>query len=184
MWIHPTEVADGTQDILEAAPGWIAVGAFGRDRGCGVLLLEGFSTAEVGTQYTTQAAAAGTLSVTVSGTGNLAVRDEVEVWPDTSGSIGSVNVSAGDVVAKGDVLYTLDGEDAEANTAKALATKRQAEESVQRAQLSLTQARNSLAELEKRAASTTSTVSSGDITAPNSRSPWRRPASRPRRRRS
>jgi len=145
--------------------GWIALGILAAIGIAVFFFWKSSQQTEASTSYTTQAAEAGTLSVTVSGTGNLAVRDEVEVWPDISGEIAKVSVAVGDSVSKGDTLYTLDADSAEANTEKALSAKRQAEESLARANLSLTQARNSLANMTRQSSSPSSTVSSADIKA-------------------
>ncbi len=69
------------------------------------------------------------------------------------------------MVKKGAVLYTLDGDAAARNTAQALAQKRQAWESVSRARVSVTQAKNELATLEKQASQPNSKVTSAQINA-------------------
>lgn len=117
------------------------------------------------TTYQTEQAAMGTLSVTVAGTGNLAVRDEVEVWPKTSGTVASVKTAVGKTVKKGAVLFTIDPEDAEKATAQALASKKQAAQQYEQAKLTVTQAENELATLEDRADDPNSTVTSADIEA-------------------
>jgi multidrug efflux pump subunit AcrA (membrane-fusion protein) len=123
------------------------------------------------TTYSTEQVATGTISVTVSGTGNLEVDGTTDVYPVTPGTVADVKVDEGDTVKKGAVLFTLDAEDAEANTAKALASYRQAQESVARAEATLVQAENSLADLEDRYAdqqsgtTAASTASAGSSTA-------------------
>lgn len=135
--------------------GWIAVGALAVIALVAFLTLRGSKTTTAETTYTTEAAAKGTLSVTVAGTGNLAVRDEVEAWPSASGKVRSVKVAEGTKVEKGDVLYTLDPATARAATARALASLRQSREGVDRAELSLLQARNALEEARNRPTSPT-----------------------------
>lgn len=100
------------------------------------------------TTYQTEAATKGTLAVTVSGSGNLAIRESVDCYPKTSGTVSEVLVEEGDKVSAGDVLYKLDPEEAEAATTKAYAGYLSAKDAVQRATVSLLRARNNLAELE------------------------------------
>ena len=119
--------------------------------------------AESTTRYVTEAAATGTLSVTVSGTGNLELRDEVAVYPDTSGSVASVKVAEGETVEKGDVLLVLDDDDATDAKAQKLASLRQAQEGVARAKLSVAQAEAALDALEERAEIPTQTVRDSEI---------------------
>ena len=64
---------------------------------------------------------------------------------------------------QGAVLYTLDGDAAEQQTAQAKAQKAQAWESVDRAQLTLTQAENQLSTLENKADDSNSKVTSAQI---------------------
>ena len=101
----------------------------------------------------------------MSGTGNLEVASEREVWPKTSGTVDSVDVDQGDKVSKGDVLYSLDASDAEAATADALASYRQAQSQVAQAEAQLAKARSSLSGLQDKADLPNSTVTSADITA-------------------
>ena len=86
--------------------------------------------------------------MTVAGTGNLEMRDLVEVYPVGSGTADSVDVETGDAVKAGDTLYTLDADEAKAATAKAYASYRQAVEGVKRAESTLFKARKTLSELE------------------------------------
>lgn len=111
--------------------------------------------------YQTEQVSSGTLSVTVSGTGNLAVDGTTDVYPDTAGTVASIAVAEGDVVTTGTVLFTLDATDAEANTASALASYRRSQQSVAQAEAQVVKAQNTLDDLEERyAAQSTKTVAS------------------------
>lgn len=59
-------------------------------------------------QTTTATAATGTFQQTVTGTGTLASAKQADLGFDVSGRVTDVAVEAGDKVAKGDVLATLD----------------------------------------------------------------------------
>jgi len=146
--------------------GWLAFLALALVAGIVWYVASRSSKADVAeTTYTTEAAAKGTLSVTVSGSGNLELASEREVYPKTSGTVDEIEVEVGDEVDKGDVLYTLDAEDAEAATSKALASYRQAQSSVAQASAQVTKAENSLDSLEERSDLPNSTVTTGDIKA-------------------
>ena len=128
--------------------GWIAAGILALVAAGAFLAFRQSGTAETTTTYQTEAASVGTLSVIVSGTGNLEVDGTTDVYPDTSGTVGELSVAEGDAVATGTVLFTLDASDAEANTAQALASYRQAQQSVAQANAQLVKANNTLADLE------------------------------------
>lgn len=59
-------------------------------------------------QYTTQQARRGTLTVTVTATGNLEPTNQVEVGVEVSGTIATVEVDYNDHIERGQVLATLD----------------------------------------------------------------------------
>ena len=145
--------------------GWAALAVLVVVAGAVYLFVQKSQPQAQGTTYQTSQAASGTVSVAVAGTGNLAVRDPVDVWPKTSGTVKSVSAVAGKSVKSGDVLYKIDPSPATQQTAQALAQKRQAWQSVVQAQLSVTQAKNELASLEDKASQTNSNVSDSDIKA-------------------
>jgi len=144
--------------------GWIAVSLIAAVALAAILITRGAPDPSSATSYTTETAETGTLSVTVDGTGNLAVRDEVEAFPGVNGTVSKVLVSVGDDVEEGDGLYQLDAASVTKEVASAKATKQQASTSVTKAKLELYRAEKSLAKLEKQAKEPTSTVSSSDIT--------------------
>ena len=115
--------------------------------------------------YQTEASAVGTISVTVSGTGNVEIDGTTEVYPAVSGTVASIGVTEGANVVTGTVLFTLEPDDAQAATAKALASLRQAQHSVAQAESQVAKAESNLATLEKRSTEPSSTVTSADIAA-------------------
>jgi multidrug efflux pump subunit AcrA (membrane-fusion protein) len=145
--------------------GWIALGALVAVGAVAYLLLRDGSN-ETGTvTYQTEAATLGTISVTVSGTGNVEVDGTTEVWSPVAGTVESVNVTEGSLVSTGTVLFTLDGASAETSVARALASVRQSEQSVAQAQLQITKTQSALAALKTRSTEPSSTVAAADITA-------------------
>ncbi len=82
-------------------------------------------------QYITAEAARGNLTVSVSGSGNVAVDQLATVDPTISGTVANLSVKVGDSVKKGQTLFTIEND--------------QLGVDVSRAAASLEQARNSLA---------------------------------------
>ena len=150
---------------LRRYKGWIAVAVLVVIAGTIYMFMRPAPAEETTTTYETQAVAISTISSTISGTGNLDVYDATEVWPKVSGTVASVKVAEGDLVAAGAVLYTLDSSGAEANTAKAYASYKQAQQGVEQAESQVLKAENSLDDLEERSESPSSTVSTSDIEA-------------------
>lgn len=148
---------------LKRYKGWIAVVVIVAVAATAVVLLRGARQTTAATSYTTEAVATGTLSVTIDGTGNLAVRDEVDTYPSVSGDVSKIYVSEGDSVQKGDVLYKLAATSVDQAVASAKAAKQQASTSVSKAKLDLYRAEASLDALEEKSDEPSSTVSSSDI---------------------
>ncbi len=63
---------------------------------------------EVATKYVTQEVTQGDLTVTVTATGNLEPRNQVDIGVELSGTVRVVNVDVNDVVKKGQLLAGLD----------------------------------------------------------------------------
>lgn len=82
-------------------------------------------------------------------TGDVRAVDEVAVLPQTSGQIEAVNVSVGDSVAAGDVLFELDHEVLDAQVAQAEAGLAAAEAGVEQAKAALAAADANLAQAQK-----------------------------------
>lgn len=142
---------------------WIAVAAIVAVGAAAYVAYQGSRPEEATITYATEKAVAGTLSVTVSGTGNLQVREENEVTSRVSGTVADVRVDKGDSVDKGDVLFTLDSSSARQATAKALASLRQARQSVKQARISLLEAEQSEDDLESRTGTGAATETQLDI---------------------
>lgn len=143
--------------------GWIAAAALVAVAASAYLMLRGSADEETAVSYTTEAASVGTISVTVSGTGNLESGDTTEVWPDDAGTIASVEVEEGSEVSTGTVLYTLDASDAEAVTAKAYSSYLQAKQSVLNAESQLIKAQAEFDDVTERSELPTPTATDADI---------------------
>ena len=109
--------------------------------------LKGRQTAEGGTSYVTSPASVGDLVETVAATGTLEALDTVEVGSETSGRILDVLVDFNDRVEKGQVLATIDPEQATARSEEAAAQLSAARASVTRAQATVEESNQSLARL-------------------------------------
>jgi len=118
-----------------------------------------------GVTYTTEQVTLGTISVTVSGTGNVTIDGTTDVWPLSAGTVDEVHVVEGAEVTTGTALFTLDAASAEAETARALASYRQAQQSVLQAESQLLKAENALDSLRDQLAASSSTPASGTPTA-------------------
>lgn len=138
---------------------WIAVATLALGTIGAYVMMRASRGPDATTTYATQATRRGTLSITVAGTGNVEVRDPVEVWPTVGGTIARLSVEEGERVVEGDPIFCLDHGEAEAATARALASLRQAQQGVVQAEAQLAKAENTLGELEER------WESQGDATA-------------------
>jgi len=133
--------------------GWIAAGVLVVIAAAAFFAFTQSKAATPTETYQTEQVSIGTLSVTVSGTGNLAVDGTTDVYPDTAGTVASIAVAEGTAVSTGTVLFRLDAADAEAKTASALSSYRRAQQSVAQAEAQLVKAENTLTDLENRYAS-------------------------------
>ena len=130
--------------------GWMALAALLVVGGAAYSAFRAASPPAAAVTYETAAVTRGTLSVTVSGTGNLDLYEQAEVWPATAGEVASVEVEEGEQVRAGQTLFTIDGDSADAAVEKALASYRQSQESVSRAASTLTKAEAALAGVRSR----------------------------------
>jgi len=149
---------------LKRHRGWIAVAVAVAVAGVAFVVTRGAADPAATPTYTTEKASTGTISVTVDGTGNLAVRDEVDAYPGVGGTVSKVSVSEGETVEKGDVLYELEATSVDKAVASAKAAKHQSSTSLAKAKLDLYRANASLSKLRDEADEPTSSVSSSDIT--------------------
>ncbi len=121
--------------------------------------------------YVTATVTRGMLTTSVSGSGQVAAETQVDIKPKVSGTVTYVGVESGDTVRAGTLLLKLD-------TADALKTLRDASSSLETAelsldallhpsQLSLLQARNSLASAQESARTAVANVAKGYTDAYN-----------------
>ncbi len=88
-------------------------------------------------QYTTAAVTKGTISASISGSGNVQVDSQANIDPSITGTVANLAVSVGDSVKKGQLLFTIDNDQLSVGAA-------QAESSLSNAQSSLAQARTNV----------------------------------------
>lgn len=99
--------------------------------------------------YTTQEVITGDLTVTVTATGNLEPRNQVEIGSELSGTVAKVNVDVNDEVKEGQVLAVLDTTRLQAQVLQAESSLQSAEARVLQADASAKEARANLARLQK-----------------------------------
>ncbi|WP_116808460.1 efflux RND transporter periplasmic adaptor subunit [Steroidobacter cummioxidans] len=99
--------------------------------------------------YTTQDVVKGDLTVTVTATGNLEPRNQVEIGSELSGLVAKVNVDVNTEVKAGQVLAVLDTTRLKAQVLQQESSLASAEARVLQAQASAKEARANLARLEK-----------------------------------
>ena len=84
---------------------------------------------QAATRYVLATAQKGTIISSVSGTGQVSSVKEVEVKPETSGTITSVNVSQGQEVKEGQIIAAIDPKNALVSLAQAKASLESAQAS-------------------------------------------------------
>ena len=82
------------------------------------------------TKYVTQEVTRGGLTVTVTATGNLEPRNQVDIGSELSGTIRAVNADVNDEVKAGEVLAVLDTTRLRAQVLQAESSLASAEESL------------------------------------------------------
>lgn len=115
----------------------------------GYFIYERSQPKTVEAQYITAPAEKGTLSVTVSATGQVSSSNQIDIKPESSGKITSINVKPGQEISQGASIATLDSKDAQKAIRDAevnLQTAKLALEKLQKPtdSLSITQAQNTL----------------------------------------
>jgi len=90
------------------------------------------------TTYKTATVVKGTLTATVSGTGNLIVDSSANVNPSISGDVKNLAVKVGDTVKAGQVLFKISNDDLDLAVSKAYASLLQARQSLTDSQNKLT----------------------------------------------
>ena len=99
--------------------------------------------------YTTQDVVTGDLTVTVTATGNLEPRNQVEIGSELSGTVAKVNVDVNDEVKAGQVLAALDTTRLKAQVLQQESSLASAQARVLQADASAKEARANFARLEK-----------------------------------
>lgn len=84
--------------------------------------------------YRTEQVAKGTLTATVSGSGNIVVSSSANVNPSISGTVENVQVGVGDTVKKGQALFTIKNDQLDITVQKANTSYVQAKQSLMNAQ--------------------------------------------------
>ncbi len=101
------------------------------------------------TQYVTQEVARGNLIVTVTATGNLEPRNQVDIGSELSGTMRDVNVAVNDVVTEGEVLAVLDTSRLNAQALQAQSSLASAEARVLQGEAGLKKAHADHARMQK-----------------------------------
>jgi HlyD family secretion protein len=101
------------------------------------------------TQYSTEEAARGNLTVTVSATGKLAPTNQVQVGSELSGLVETVTVDVNDRVVKGQPLAVLDTSRLDDSIAQSQAALNANQAQVAQAQATVAESRAQLARLEE-----------------------------------
>lgn len=148
---NSTDLSRTLREGLEAAPAWqrylkwaaiaiviLAAAYFTFGRGDGKAVT-----------YTTQDVVKGDLTVTVTATGNLEPRNQVEIGSELSGTVSKVNVDVNAEVKAGQVLATLDTTRLRAQVLQQESMLASAEARVLQADASAKEARANLARLQK-----------------------------------
>jgi macrolide-specific efflux system membrane fusion protein len=110
--------------------------------GGGYFVYRAFKGQEETTTYKTATVTKGTLTATVSATGNVEVVKTANVAPSISGDVYDLAVKVGDTVAAGATLFKIDNDDLDLTVSKAYASVLQAQQSLTEKQNSLTTAQN------------------------------------------
>lgn len=101
------------------------------------------SSGSAGTvKYTTAVVEKGTISASISGSGNVTVDQQATIDPTISGTVTGLSVSVGDAVKKGQVLFSIENDQLDVNLANAAASLKQAENAVFLANIAKDQARD------------------------------------------
>jgi len=95
-------------------------------------------------QYKTATAEKGTLTVSVSGSGNVIVDQSSNIDPTITGTVQNLSVSVGDKVEKGQFLFDIKNDDLSLNVTKAYASYLSSLQSLESAKASKKEARTNL----------------------------------------
>ncbi len=107
------------------------------------------NTQTTAVKYVTTKAERGSITASVSGSGNVVVDQLATVDPTISGTVANVAVNVGDAVKKGQLLFTIVNDDLTASTLQSQVSLRNAEIAVSQAKANLFSAKNGGSELER-----------------------------------
>lgn len=99
------------------------------------------NTVSTAVSYKTAAVEKGTLTTAVSGSGNVVVDQSVNIDPTITGTVANLAVNVGDVVTKGQVLFTIINNDLSVSNARAAASLQQSKNAIDSAEVQVKQAR-------------------------------------------
>ncbi|MEI7621146.1 MAG: efflux RND transporter periplasmic adaptor subunit [Candidatus Moraniibacteriota bacterium] len=105
-------------------------------------------------QYKTATVERGSLTTSISGSGNVVVDQLATVDPTITGTVSNLAVKIGDKVKKGATLFTIVNNDLSVSNDKATSSLQQAQNSVASAELQIKQAKADLREAKKDDSST------------------------------
>jgi len=92
-------------------------------------------------QYVTTAAEKGTLTTSVSTSGNVIVDESVNIDPTITGTVANLSVNVGDKVKKGQALFTIVNDQLSVTTSQSQTSFAQSQSSILSAEISLKQAK-------------------------------------------
>lgn len=122
--------------------------------GGGILIVRALSTDTAQARYVLEVAEQGTLTTSVSGTGQVQGEAEIEVKPEVSGKVVQLAVKSGQRVEEGDAIAVLDAKDAQKSVRDAKISLESAQIAYEKLMadpdtLSLLQAENALTQAER-----------------------------------
>ncbi len=93
------------------------------------------TTSQTQTQYVTEDATKGTITSSVSGSGNVIVDQLATVDPTISGTVANLSVNVGDKVEKGQLLFEIVNDQLSVNVSKSIASQEQSGNAVDSAKV-------------------------------------------------
>lgn len=91
-------------------------------------------------QYKTAVAEKGSITTSISGSGNIVVDQQANIDPTITGTVDNLAVNVGDSIKKGQILFTIINDSLGVSNAKASASLQQSKNSVDSAKLQVDQA--------------------------------------------
>jgi RND family efflux transporter MFP subunit len=92
-------------------------------------------------QYVTEAAEKGTLTSSISASGNVVIDQSSNIDPTITGTVADLAVQVGDSVKKGQLLFTIDNEDLTVSVAKATASLKTSKDAIETAEVNVKSAK-------------------------------------------